>query len=73
MNIKVNALELASELADLAVRTHICDNENLEQGDGEWERVYKMEDDIIVYTEQAQEIFNHCYDYYYNMLLKFKI
>lgn len=74
MEIKINVIEVASELADLAVRRELCDNEDLNECDGEWEKVYqnqKMMDGevIICYTDKAQDLFNKIYDYYFNMLV----
>lgn len=40
MNVTINLLETASELADLAVRREMCNNESIEEGDGQWEEVY---------------------------------
>ena len=55
MNITINALELASELA----------HEKLE---AEWTysiSIYEdYEADVLTYTDEAQDIFNEYYDYY---------
>ena len=55
MNITINAIELASELA----------HERLES---EWVysiQIYKDEDSsVLTYTEEAQDIFNELYDLY---------
>jgi len=72
MEIKINACFIASELADLAVRRELCDNENLEECDGEWEKVYQYaedEENVIIYTDKAQDLFIGIYDYYFNMLV----
>lgn len=71
MNVTINLLETASELADLAVRREMCNNENIEEGDGQWEKVYVQNDNVITYTEEAQKLFNDIYDYYYNVILKY--
>lgn len=72
MKIKINVLELASELADLAVRREICDNESIEEEDGQWELIYIKNGNVINYTEKAQDNFNILYDYYYNTILKYE-
>ena len=75
MEIRINILEVASELADLAVRRELCDNESLEEGDGDWEKVYEHTEDGLstCYTDKAQERFNVIYDYYFDMLDNLKI
>lgn len=61
MNISINILEVASELADLKVhevfeinglKSHVLDTEN----------------DCYIYTELGQDVFNEWYDYYYEFL-----
>lgn len=72
MNININVVEVSSELADLAVRREICDNESLEEGDGFWEEVYqyaKDEENVIIYTEEAQDCFIRWYDYYFDIII----
>jgi hypothetical protein len=55
MNITINALELASELAH-------------EKLSAEWSESIKIyedeESDVLTYTDEAQDIFNEYYDYY---------
>lgn len=70
MDVTINILEVASELADLETRIELCDNENLEEGDGDWEKVYVSNPEGINYTEEAQKIFNAQYEYFYNFLLE---
>ena len=73
MNITINLLEVCSELADLATRRELCNNESLDEGDGFWEEVYQKNGNDTIYTEKAQDVFNEIYDYYYNEILKYKI
>jgi hypothetical protein len=59
MNIKINIIEVASELAEM----ELLDN---------WQysmRIYEELDETeTIYTEEAQEIFNTLYDKYFNFL-----
>ena len=59
MNININIIELASELA--------CDKLH-----DNWEnsiKIYKDDlSDCLEYTEEAQEIFNDLYDQFYSMI-----
>ena len=72
--MKINLKDLLIELADLATKREMCDNENLDEGDGFWELVYKRDDyDNIIYTESAQQTFNNWWGYYNNTILKHKI
>lgn len=64
MEIRINLLEAASELAHEIVCAKFEDDDNL----------INMEDAHgIYYTEEAQELFNEWYDHYYNLLLNIKI
>lgn len=55
MNITINAIELASELA----------HERLELEWADSIEIYKDEDSsVLTYTEEAQDIFNELYDLY---------
>lgn len=58
MNIKINILEVASELAENEMKKHYFDD---------WE-IYKDEEEHIVYTDEAQELFNNLYDKYFDLL-----
>jgi hypothetical protein len=55
MDITINALELASELAHLKLES-------------EWSESIKIyedeESEVLTYTDEAQDIFNEWYDYY---------
>ena len=63
MNITVNIIELASELA----------SERLHE---DWEnsiKIYKDDNaDVLEYTDEAQDIFNDLYDKYYSIIEKTK-
>jgi hypothetical protein len=63
MTIKINIIEVASELAA---------NELIEN----WQysiRIYKKLDETeTIYTEEAQEIFNTLYDKYFNFLYNYQ-
>ena len=60
MNVTINALELASELA----HAKLIDNWN------ESIKIYVNEEDDqeTTYTEEAQDIFNEYYDMYLNLI-----
>jgi hypothetical protein len=57
MNVTINILELASELAhaDLILHMH-------------YGSVYKDGEDSTTYTEEAQDEFNELYDKYYSII-----
>ena len=55
----INVLELASELAHKKVVEFL----------GESSCFVDSEDDVLFYTDEAQEIFNEEYDYYYNLII----
>jgi hypothetical protein len=64
MNININILEVASELAHKKIEEHF---------EFEAKKIYDwVSDDESRYTEEAQELFNEWYDYYYDFLLKLK-
>ena len=62
MNITVNILELASELADQKCKIQYGQN-----------RYEIIEGETFVYTEQAQEMFDRWYDVYYSLIDNLKI
>ena len=65
MEITINLLEVASELAHEIVCAKFEDDDN---------EIYdNATDTISVYSEQAQDLFNEWYDYYYNLLINLKI
>lgn len=61
MNISINILEVASELADLKVH-EVFENNGLKS------HVLDTENDCYIYTELGQDVFNEWYDYYYEFL-----
>jgi hypothetical protein len=66
MNITINIIEVASELADKDLITAFG-------GEGGKNRfpngIVEDQDGIDVYTEEAQEFFNRRYDYWFDFLL----
>ena len=65
MNITVNLLEAASELAHEVVCAKFEDDDNA---------IYESTTDTITsYTEKAQGLFNEWYDHYYELLNNLKI
>jgi hypothetical protein len=64
MDIKINILEVASELAHKKLEEHF---------EFETKRIYEwVSDDESRYTEEAQDLFNEWYDYYYDFLIQLK-
>ena len=64
MDIKINLVEIASELAN--ERVH---DEFASQGES---AIYVDNGDHTGYTEEAQSCFNMWYDYYYDFVNKYK-
>ena len=67
MEIKINALELAAELAHnrtLYESGDICSNED---------EMYEINDGVESYTEEIQDRFNEWYDYYLGEIEKYII
>lgn len=65
MNVKINIVELASELADLELAKHF-----------EYSSICVWQEDdneCLVYTEEAQEIFNDLYDKFYSLIDRLKV
>jgi len=65
MNITINIVEVATELADQYVIK--------EFGGNEYDMYKKVSEDETKYTDKAQEVFNVWYDYYYDFLMIFNI
>lgn len=64
MNITINLLEAASELAHEVVCAKFEDDDNA---------IYESTTDTITsYTEKAQGLFNEWYDHYYELLNNLK-
>jgi len=70
--VVVNIVELSSELANDA-----AGNEMIERGlinDRDEMVIPDPEDsETLIYTEKAQDIYNHHYDYFYNMIDNIKL
>jgi hypothetical protein len=66
-DVKVNIVELASELANDRTYEQLH-SEYLGEDD-----IYKQNSDVVEYTEYAQRVFDSYYDYYYNFVNKYKI
>ena len=67
----VNIVELASELADNQTKIEMFDNEMLSEE--EEALMYELDmDGNSTYTEEAQDIFNGLYDYYYTVISQWK-
>jgi hypothetical protein len=64
MNININILEVASELAHKELNRHFNLDAKLIY---EW-----VSDQESRYTEEAQDLFNEWYDYYYDFLFNLK-
>lgn len=65
MDITINILEVASELAHSVV----CKQFNYDSFN-----IYESVTDAVTnYTDEAQELFNEWYDYYYDFLLDLSI
>ena len=64
MNININILEVASELAHKKIEEHF---------EFEANRIYEwVSDEESRYTEEAQDLFNEWYDEYYDFLIQLK-
>ena len=66
MEIKINLLEAASELAHEIVCAKLKDGCAMTLKEN-------ATDTITVYSEQAQVLFDQWYDYYYDLLINLKI
>jgi uncharacterized protein YehS (DUF1456 family) len=63
-NVIINILELASELAENEMQNIFLNSE-----------IYTIEDEngCMVYTENAQNLFNDLYDKYFDLIIKYGI
>jgi hypothetical protein len=57
MNVTVNIVELASELAQADLELHM-----------NFGAMYKDDGSVMTYTEEAQDEFNELYDKYYSIV-----
>ena len=64
MEITINLLEAAAELAHEAIRAKFDDDDDA---------MYILSDDTITYTDDAQDLFNEWYDHYYDLLFDLKV
>jgi hypothetical protein len=62
MDITINIVELASELA----------SEDLYDNWRDSIKIYEDDGDCLTYTDEAQDIFNDLYDKYYSIIEKTK-
>lgn len=62
MNVTINILELASELAEAELFDNWSDSI----------KIYNEDDDETKYTDEAQDVFNDLYDKYYSVIERFK-
>lgn len=65
MNVTINILELASELANLELEKNWTDRITIYEDDEDGE--------CTKYTDEAQDIFNDYYDKYYSIIENTKI
>jgi hypothetical protein len=63
MNITINIVELASELADMELYDNWHDSI----------KIYHEDKDEIKYTSEAQDVFDDLYDKYYSIIDNIKI
>lgn len=62
MNVTINILELASELAEAELFDNWSDSI----------KIYNEDEDGTKYTDEAQDVFNDLYDKYYSVIERFK-
>lgn len=67
--VLINIVELASELAENQTKIEMFNNDSLDE-DEEMQMYVTHSDGTTSFTEDAQDIFNNLYDYYYNVILK---
>ena len=69
MNIEINMVEVASELAHDAMINEMFRDEIIITE----EEVFIEDDETTKYTDTAQEIFNKHYNYFYDKLFNLKL
>jgi hypothetical protein len=65
--VKVNILELASNLAEKAMIDEMIANGSISN---ESEAYVEETEESTRYTEEAQDVFNRWYDYFYDEILR---
>ena len=65
MNKTINIVELASVLAHERMKMEIGASE-----DEVWVTDGSDQDDCLIYMDEAQDVFNEWYDYYYDQIEK---
>ena len=73
MNIKINIIEVASDLADRDLITAFGDVGGKNRFPNGIVRDVEGEEDITEYTEEAQDFFNERYDYWWDYLYAQKV
>ena len=78
MEIKINLVEVCSELADkdlMDMQNSALENHPmlLPFPNGIVKEVEENGEEIVVYTEEAQEVFNERYDYWWDFLWQYKV
>lgn len=71
MEVTVNILELASELADIEVNKIFHNKYSSELNKEEIDQLihaYDEDSDCVVYTPEAQDIFNQVYDDFFEVI-----
>ena len=63
INVTINIVELASELADLELQNNWHDSI----------QIYEEDEEETRYTNEAQDVFDDLYDKYYSMIQSAKI
>jgi hypothetical protein len=70
MNITINIIEVASELADKDLITAFGGEGGKSMfPNGITEDILEDGHEIVVYTDEAQDFFNYRYDYWFDFLL----
>ena len=73
MEIKINLLEAASEIAHNQLVEEEFNSANYEQKQHAEESLLTLDGETTIYTEEAQDRFNTLYDEWFNRLLTYKI
>lgn len=75
MEVKINLIEVAAELAEIATTKEILNlyPEDIKENTEEYNKIYKIENNVRYYTEEAQQIFEKHYDFYFDFIETRKI